>query len=34
MAKAAAAAGTATGQCLCGMVRFEIDVPANGNGRH
>ncbi|MFK4510595.1 GFA family protein [Bradyrhizobium daqingense] len=28
MAKAAAAAGIATGQCLCGKIRFEIDVPA------
>ena len=28
MAKAAAAAGIATGQCLCGKVAFEIDVPA------
>ncbi|GGI24622.1 GFA family protein [Bradyrhizobium guangdongense] len=28
MAKAAAAAGIATGQCLCGKVSFEIDVPA------
>ena len=28
MAKAAAAAGTATGQCLCGKVTFEIDIPA------
>jgi hypothetical protein len=28
MAKAAVAAGIATGQCLCGKVRFEIDVPA------
>ena len=28
MAKAAPAAGTATGQCLCGRVAFEIDVPA------
>ncbi|WP_027524972.1 GFA family protein [Bradyrhizobium sp. Ec3.3] len=28
MAKAAVAAGTATGQCLCGKVTFEIDVPA------
>ncbi|MGY3406627.1 hypothetical protein ACVWZV_002740 [Bradyrhizobium sp. GM5.1] len=28
MAKAAAAAGIATGQCLCGRVTFEIDVPA------
>jgi hypothetical protein len=28
MAKAAAAAGVATGQCLCGKVTFEIDVPA------
>ena len=28
MAKAAVAAGTATGQCLCGKVAFEIDVPA------
>ena len=28
MAKAAAAAGIATGQCLCGKVTFEIDVPA------
>ena len=28
MAKAAPAAGTATGQCLCGKVAFEIDVPA------
>ncbi len=28
MAKAAVAAGTATGQCLCGKVSFEIDVPA------
>ena len=28
MAKAAAAVGIAAGQCLCGKVRFEIDVPA------
>src|ERR1700743_2567520 len=28
MAKAAAAAGLAKGQCLCGKVAFEIDVPA------
>lgn len=28
MAKAAAAAGIATGQCLCGKITFEIDVPA------
>ena len=28
MAKAAAAAGIATGQCLCGAVQFEIDTPA------
>jgi hypothetical protein len=28
MAKAAAAGGIAKGQCLCGDVRFEIDVPA------
>jgi hypothetical protein len=28
MAKAAVAAGTAAGQCLCGKVTFEIDVPA------
>src|ERR1700750_673699 len=28
MAKAAVAAGTATGQCLCGKITFEIDVPA------
>ena len=28
MAKAATAAGIATGQCLCGKVTFEIDVPA------
>lgn len=28
MAKATAAAGIATGQCLCGKVTFEIDVPA------
>ncbi|MBB4376750.1 Uncharacterized conserved protein [Bradyrhizobium sp. Rc3b] len=28
MAKAAAAAGLATGQCLCGKVTFEIDIPA------
>ena len=28
MAKAAPAAGIATGQCLCGRVAFEIDVPA------
>ena len=28
MAKAAAAAGIARGQCLCGAVAFEIDVPA------
>ncbi|MGB6401054.1 MAG: GFA family protein [Bradyrhizobium sp.] len=28
MAKAATAAGIATGQCLCGKIRFEIDVPA------
>jgi hypothetical protein len=28
MAKPAVAAGIATGQCLCGKVAFEIDVPA------
>jgi hypothetical protein len=28
LAKAAAAAGIARGQCLCGAVAFEIDVPA------
>ena len=28
MAKPAAAAGVASGQCLCGKVAFEIDVPA------
>src|SRR5277367_954698 len=28
MAKAAVAAGIASGQCLCGKVAFEIDVPA------
>lgn len=28
MAKAAVAAGIAAGQCLCGKVAFEIDVPA------
>jgi hypothetical protein len=28
MAKASTAAGVATGQCLCGKVQFEIDVPA------
>jgi len=28
MAKAAKAAGIASGQCLCGKIRFEIDVPA------
>src|SRR3984885_2131252 len=28
MAKAATAAGIAQGQCLCGKVSFEIDVPA------
>ena len=28
MAKAATAAGIAKGQCLCGKVCFEIDVPA------
>ena len=28
MAKVARAAGTTTGQCLCGNVGFEIDVPA------
>src|SRR5215470_14592977 len=28
MAKAAPAAGIAHGQCLCGKVAFEIDVPA------
>jgi hypothetical protein len=28
MAKAAPAAGIAKGQCLCGAVAFEIDVPA------
>ncbi len=28
MAKAAAAGGIASGQCLCGAVRLEIDVPA------
>jgi hypothetical protein len=28
MAKAAAAGGIARGQCLCGEVSFEIDVPA------
>ena len=28
MAKATPAAGIATGQCLCGKVAFEIDVPA------
>ena len=28
MARASAAAGIASGQCLCGKVRFEIDVPA------
>ena len=28
MVKAARAAGIATGQCLCGKVAFEIDVPA------
>ena len=28
MAKAAAAAGIASGQCLCGKVALEIDVPA------
>jgi hypothetical protein len=28
MAKAAVAAGIARGQCLCGAVAFEIDVPA------
>jgi hypothetical protein len=28
MAKAAAAGGIAKGQCLCGKVAFEIDVPA------
>jgi hypothetical protein len=28
MAKATPAAGIAAGQCLCGKVRFEIDVPA------
>jgi hypothetical protein len=28
MAKAAKAVGISAGQCLCGAVRFEIDVPA------
>jgi len=28
VAKAATAAGLSTGQCLCGKVAFEIDVPA------
>src|SRR5712672_550957 len=28
MAKAAPAGSTAAGQCLCGKVSFEIDVPA------
>ena len=28
MAKAAPAAGIASGQCLCGKIAFEIDVPA------
>jgi hypothetical protein len=28
MAKSVAAAGISTGQCLCGTVRLEIDVPA------
>ncbi len=28
MAKAATAIGTSAGQCLCGKVCFEIDVPA------
>jgi hypothetical protein len=28
MAKAAIAAGVSTGQCLCGKITFEIDVPA------
>src|SRR5437016_11608238 len=28
MTKAATAAGIASGQCLCGKVCFEIDVPA------
>jgi len=28
MAKAALAAGTASGHCLCGKIAFEIDVPA------
>jgi hypothetical protein len=28
MAKAPKAAGIASGQCLCGSVCFEIDVPA------
>ena len=28
MAKAATAAGISTGQCLCGKISFEIDVPA------
>jgi hypothetical protein len=28
MAKAAAAVGVATGQCLCGKVVFEVDTPA------
>ena len=30
MAKAVTATGVATGQCLCGKVGFEIDVPARG----
>src|SRR5947207_8086151 len=28
MAKAVPAAGVASGQCLCGKIAFEIDVPA------
>src|SRR6476646_4069145 len=32
MAKAAAAAGISAGQCLCGKVCFEIEVPARWAG--
>ena len=28
MAKAATAAGVSTGQCLCGKITFQIDIPA------
>src|SRR6478672_13317514 len=28
MAKAAIAAGVSTGECLCGKITFEIDIPA------